>query len=725
MVNDYFPHNRLEWVKYLMLCRRVFIHCVWIGAVVVTMIHPEFALAANYDPSNVPGLVTGGNINTSALPTGFFTSGNCASTNCSGVSVFGAVPTATSTASAETCVATIFNTDTNMHLNDWVSNGAGANTLQVDRFSSGNLRNLYCWESGAWVFYSTGVNGGVPFIYPSSTQVLTTINWQYTGGGTVSSVYSVLGFGSSIANNAIFVAANSSLNSISASLTPNTYGTQPGSFVSYSLRWQGLTFDPSYLDFYEATGGLATNIVNDFPLGGTGTYSFSHLFSNVGNYQPIAVLGTCAAGSSDPTCKHYTVSQTGAEIVAAYSPATTLASTLSASPTSVSSGSTLVQFHIILNSAFCAPGSQQGARLFLGLPASASYLDPGLVINFGGWAPATYNSYHALTYGTGATTAGSFTPYVHVYCSDGTYANVYLGNDVVLNSALVPADAQSISVNLGANILPSTTTYQNGGTSSNFGPGTGALLETDKQAYATYEPIYIRWVQNASFTVGSIVLYKDKAKLTATGDTLSFTSATDLSKNILHGAEYSYTTNGTFQPVLEVRSNAYSSGNPATYQDIYLGGLGVPNPLYALQLSMYTAGTSVTYTTGTGTIFNVAGSFLQLPIPANASPLLVALINIFNTMAGVIMAIANLAYGYIQSAPVFNVFSSLVAPPPGTQVTLPTNFMGQDVSRYVNGLTMTRSVTYANANTSYLVLLQIIVMFGFATYVMRKIFHHQ
>jgi len=705
--------NRLQFVKYLQRCEIVILHIAAIFFLCLVMVFPAHADGGNANPSNVPGLLTGTHINASAFPAGMIT--DYGLTDSSMIAVFNGSDTGG--ANPMTCVVALPSASI-LHINTYYGSSPNHNISMRGSDNSPDMNNAStaCYYSGAWY----RLNGAQPWgfnvlLNPSdsvSNTMVTRFDVHNNATTPITGVNPAYGIGANFGSDALMFSANAS--AVAASLVPNTYTSSPGAFVQYSAGWAGLPFSPFYIDFYEASGGTATNLVYDFPQSSTGTYTFSHIFNSVGTFKPIVVLSTCPAGSTGGGCNHFTISQTGSEVVSTYNPAATLTGTslFLVDLTNVYTTTPLFFTNDIPTGGLCLPGVVTGLRIF-----SGGANDAGI--------PTTSLANNTIIYGTGSLENGTYYPHLHVYCSSTSYYDIYLGNVVTFNSPSPPVGAIPIVVNLGP--IPVVTVgaalgYVNGFNPTAIGSGTGYALQSDKQLYNVYEPVSLQWIFNVPFTVGKVVFYKDPALLSGSGDIISFTSTSDIAQNTQHFYQTQYSQAGHYNPKVRIESNAYNPSTPSTYRDVYIGGLNTINASYTITIVQ----TSPFLLGGTGVnIFNLAGGLFTIALPQNAPVALQAVVSILNTLIQIVVFLASWAFSILSNAPVFNFFTNILIPPAGTVVTFPTLLFNQDLTKFIGTLPRQETISYADANVQYTTLLEAIIGIGLFVHIFKKFFHHE
>lgn len=499
---------------------------------------------------------------------------------------------------------------------------------------------------------------GDPYCYPSTTSGR---RFQYYIDGSTSSPYE------------------------SASLTPASGPYLVNKNINFVATWSGATFDPFYLYFYQDIESTApTQVVYDYPMGTTGTWAFSEPYQYAGTYHPMVALAnsSCttvdASGAPSGTGCIYFFLQSPSTITV-YDSTTyannldvTYPSTFTATPNQdIKVGQTNVSFKYNLASNFC--GTLSGARFFKGYAPQLQYLDSGAIL------PTSYSGSYVMQFNrTDQPYSDFFYPYIHLYCNDGSYWNVYLGGSTVLNNA------QGVSVYEPNDVrFAMPYSWLNGGGNANFETGSGYSFWSDKNVYNVGEPVKLQYDINPTFTASGVDLYDN-----VNGTKLFSFSGSDITSNSYHYATITYANAGTYQPYLLIRATNYNSSDPSTYKIVYIGGASTPNPANQIYVTKQGAGIWVNtgaflgQFAGTGGTVNYAGIF-GLPngtfsgFGSTGNAFLDGVLNIFimPVINGALWVMTKL-YTILAATPFFNFLITLMAPSPGTSYVVPTYVIG-------------------------------------------------
>lgn len=308
-----------------------------------------------------------------------------------------------------------------------------------------------------------------------------------------------------------------------------------------------------------------------------------------------------------------------------------------------------------------------------------------------------------------------FFPYITVQCSDSTSKIVYLGGSTLKSGAI------GVSVYTADDIRYwEPAQWLNGGESPGFGSGTGYAFFTDKKVYEIAEPVKMRFVHNTTFTPSKVIIYRDDAELydyfTLTGSYLT--------SNKTHRYQISYGTPGSKNPMIQVRSATYSSGDPTTYRNIYLHGGQEIIPGEEIYVNEGGIFSGISDCSERG-VFGMAIADFSV-IEAFKNP------NLFSALFGVSWALAGKtltlvagnAFCLLEHAPLFTQIHDVIVPiEGGTTKLLPSTYFGSTYD--MSSVDREFVIAYASPNSDFAIFDQMIrwiVGVGIFVYVFTKLF---
>jgi len=481
----------------------------------------------------------------------------------------------------------------------------------------------------------------------------------------------------------------------------------------FTVEWFGQAFAVYNIFFYEDVEDTApVKKLNNFPIEGGQvspySYNFTHRFGFTGTYHPDIGIGNSlctTATASGCTIVRLSSLSDGLTISSGVPDFNVLfPSEFSVNRTQIAAGES-VDFTWNVNHSVCAPSTVSGKRLFKGYPGNLQYRDSGAILPVGstGALTVTYDEAIGVIY----------YPHILTYCSNGTSFKLYLGD------TWKAGQAQWISVlSPDDQVFWMPESWDNGGFSPDFGAGSGQSFFSDKTNYDRYEPVKLRWTFNVPFTVGSVVLYKDPAKL---NEFFTFDEASDLIENTKHYGEVIYVTGGDYQPMVQVRSTAYDAMDPATYQNIYLGGGSSQNAAYEINVSLqlYSAGGG----SGTGTFLGMDKELFKIQIGDDAPLYLRALTGLANTTIGGLLYLGEWGYGLVEQAPLFSWVVDMIHPQAGVEKILPSALFNIEMP---DELLADRTYTIAYGTNDFalrsLGIAQMLIAAGVIFWLVRKFF---
>lgn len=519
-----------------------------------------------------------------------------------------------------------------------------------------------------------------------------------------------------------------------ADLTVQTFGPYSlNQTIAFLAEWANLTFDARYLFFYEdVEETIPEIIVENYPMGSTSEWNFTHQFNYAGTFNPFVYVGNqyCTTVTSTGA-----ITGSGCVLVDAQASAITIydnaqlvaqdeynyASTFTGSKLHDVIVDEPVSFGWSLNANFCSDSSISGKRLFLGYHPELQYLDSGSILPVGltGQMTRTFDR-------TNAPYSDFFFPWIRVYCANGSSKDLYLGGTVN------KVKAQGISVYEATDVrfaLPGT--WLNGGGNVNFAAGTGSYFASDKHLYLRGEQVKLKYIVNEAFTIDKIELYDDQG-----GHLLRTFTGSAVTENYNHYTTIAYSLSGEYYPNIKVCSA--SCAQSKTY---YLGGETQPNPEYAIIVSDQrstigiNSGSILGTFSGTGGkvptqgIFGLMGNFQGFGSTGNtfldtAQGLLLVVVYAAQWVAGKI-------YVILSASSLFSFVFSIIHPEAGAQYVLPSTWFCVSAGSCFTmpaGLAGTQfTVSYvsgANAQNMYK-LVQLAFAITVFVFVTKQLFFHK
>lgn len=522
----------------------------------------------------------------------------------------------------------------------------------------------HCYRAGAWV---TTQQALTHFVVQTPEPIVNAdISRENVNCGNV--LQSGYGLGS-VACNGLLWGENDSMATLEATTTgPYVTGQQ----IQFQAEWAGVDVNPYYLYFYEdIEETVPVRVVNNYPVGNSGTWSFQHAFAFGGSYHSFYVLGNSSCTTVTSTgaitgagCVTYTSDV--ADTLEVVSPSELASdqdayyrSTFSADKTQDVIVGETVAFEYNLSSNFCSGSSVSGKRLFKGYPSSLSYLDPGTVL-----ASGLTGSSSLVFDRTAQPYSDFYYPSILVYCANATSHRVYLGGSVIVQNA------QGISV-YNANDLrfAMPSTWLGGGVSTES--GATYRFQSDKRLYRPGEPVKLVYsFRDVPFTVTQAFLFDndDPATLlrTLTGSWVS-------SGN--HYLTISYASVGEYNPLLVLANTG-----AVNTRSVFLGGTS--QPTYNSLIAVTQQGSPLYVNTGallgqyggTGGTVNTNGIFaldFKIGWGTTGNVYLDTVQGILSPVMYALWWISQKAYSVLSATPLFSFLFDIIYPPDGSCYTFP------------------------------------------------------
>lgn len=398
------------------------------------------------------------------------------------------------------------------------------------------------------------------------------------------------------------------------SLTPSFGPYITGSPVNFHLVWEDVSFTVYNIFFYsdveETEPVRVTEDTPFFDLGGGANWDFSYTYNFAGTYNPIAILGNedCTDVDENGTpigsgCEYEIVqSDTVLEVLDPYTANNQadidFAGTFTASKYNEVLVNENILFTYAVNANTCTGSSISGKRMFLDYQQPyAPLFDSGSILP-SGLTGSLVRSYKARN-----TNTDFYYPIIRTFCANGTSKDMYLGGSVVKGRAIGISVYNSNDIRFA---LPDA--WLNGGAQDGFEfTGSGAYFASDKNVYQRGEPVKLRWQFDVGFTVNKVELYTD------VGSPLlrTFSGSTDITEDKNHYTTITYIATGEYDPYIRICSTSCSQ-----FRIVHLGGTDNPSPYYKIIItekpsSIYinSGGTILGTFSGTGGRINAAGIF--------------------------------------------------------------------------------------------------------------------
>lgn len=456
-----------------------------------------------------------------------------------------------------------------------------------------------------------------------------------------------------------------------------------GEDAAFFSEWNP-TFTPYILAFYEDIESIDPVILfEDQPQPALNTRLFTYKYQYPGVFRPIAAIGNefCTSVSSGGTL-------TGSGCLVEYSDGETFvtietpqqrAQRLDVTYESVFNFSKTrsivvgesVSYNYDLSSNFCPDSTVTGKRIFKGYYSNLAHLDSGTVLPSGNSGSGTI-----IFDRTNMPYSSFFYPYIHIYCANGSYHDVYRGGTTT------PSFANGVSVvEVDDFSFWVPDSWLAGGGSDNFGAGTGYYMASDKRVYMRNDEVKFKWQFNTDFTVGSVAFFPNDGEDVAE----IFTESEDIEEGQYHYYGYSYDTPGEKQPYIEVRSTTYSSGSSLTYRRVFLKGGIVPDPYEFIMITNQSPVFSGETGTGSGLgkgIFGLdAWSFDSFASTGN--PYIDEAISLLRYPFMGLKWLSTFLYSSLTTVPPFSLVDEILLPVEGTEYTTPKYILGQDITEFV------------------------------------------
>jgi len=651
----WYPQNRLqsELRRRAVKIMTIFGGCVFALCLSMVFVQPSYASEA-YDPTDAFSGIPSNAAVEAILDAAW---GDCGSgSNCDDWAIYAGYSNSITVYANSTCIAS------------WTSTGNGLGSQDTDQLAGSNESGFngfrtVCYVSGVW---ATKNNGSARFTAVSGGVITNTDIYRKTPNcsNTLSSSY---GIGNPACNSLLYSANNDS-----GTLTIETTGPYTvGQTISFVASWENAV-NAYYLYFYEDIEETnPVRIVNNYPMGTTSDWTFTHSFAFDGTYHPFFVLGTSGCDTISSTgaitgtaCTTYDSDSTVLSVVSQQAYASDLEATYVSSFTASKTADVIVgetvNFSYNLSSNFCTGSTVSGKRIFKGLPQSLSHLDAGTILASG------LTGTSALLYDrTAQPYSDFFYPSILVYCANATSHRVYLGGSVLVNNA------QGISVyeaNDTRFAMPSTWL---GGGSTTSG-GTTYSFQSDKRLYRPGEQVKLsyRFRGTQPFTVSTILVYD-----TASGTLLTTLSGSDVLWGVSHYMSISYASAGEYEPMLKLRN----AGN-TLYKNVFLGGTHVAtnnsliivnaqgSPLYV------NTGAILGQHGGTGGVVNTNGIFaldFKIGWGNTGNTYLDTVQGLISPVIWALWWIAQKLYSILQATTLFSFLFEMIYPVDGSCHTVP------------------------------------------------------
>lgn len=488
---------------------------------------------------------------------------------------------------------------------------------------------------------------------------------------------------------------------------------QLGTSIYFTAGWQDLEFSPYYLYFFEGGEDIyGLPIIDNYPEGTTGNWSFQHTYDYAGSYIPYAVLGSSGCDTITSTGSVTGSGCTTFDLVSTTLTVNTeLESSDDISYPSTLTGSKYDDIFVGENIDFTYniddPCTVTGKRFFKGYSSALSYLDSGAVL------PVESAGTHEIIFNrTNQPYSDYFYPYINLYCDDETSRQLYVGGSWNYKNA------RGVSVYTQAEIEARSEAIipmLNGGASDNFSSSSGSLFTSSKRVYDKYEPVHLELNYHVDFTPDTAYIYPSgtgSAGFTFGSGSDSLQQGNDIRFNI------HYEDSGFYDPVIVIRA---SGGTP--YKVIYLGGESYPSPYYQIYVTKSIWNSIANLFDTTDGIFGLDPSTFRVSFFNSNNVFLSDVNEGLNKIMSAGLKVAGIVYNILKSSPILSFFTEIINPPDGGTYMFPSKIGDTDI--LLRPSTIYATVDYADEDSGFAnleIVVKLLVAASFILFVFRTFF---